>query len=123
MVNIMIKSVKAVLYSAILFPGAGHFLLKKYLRGTIFLLVSIFSIFLLVSATTERAYKILEKIELGEVQPDINSILVLLMKEPSPSEAQLIHTGFWLLIIIWGIGIIDSYILSKQQKKDQNLSL
>ncbi|MBN2790250.1 MAG: hypothetical protein JXR69_08675 [Candidatus Delongbacteria bacterium] len=113
----MTRSLKAVLFSAFIFPGAGHFLLKKYYRGITFLVLTAFSLYLMISGTIERAFIILEKIEQGEVQPDVNSILNLVMQQPNPAEAQLIHTGFWLLIFLWIVGIIDSYRITRMQNK------
>ena len=44
----MRKSIKAVLLSALVFPGIGHFALKRYQRGLIFFVPALLSLSLIV---------------------------------------------------------------------------
>jgi len=105
----MKKSTKAVLLSAFVFPGAGHIFLKKYISGVILVGASFAGIYLLISKTIERALEITEKIQSGDIRPDIATIAEIISKQPTGTEAQLLKYATAVLVICWLIGIIDSY--------------
>jgi len=105
----MKKSTKAVLLSAFVFPGAGHFFLKKKFSGVMLVGASFAGIYFLVSKTIERALEITEKIQSGDIRPDVVAIAEMVSKQPTGAEAQLLKYATAVLVICWVIGIIDSY--------------
>ena len=105
----MSKSGKAALLSALVFPGVGHLLLKKYVTGAILVCASLAALYLIVADILERALSIVEKIERGEVSPDVAAIAELLSRQPTGNESQLLDVALPVLIICWVIGIADSY--------------
>ena len=113
----MRKSIKAALLSALVFPGAGHFFLRRYITGTVLAGAACASLYLLISKTVERALQITEKIQLGEVPPDVAVITELVLKQPTGTEAQLLNIASIVLIISWLIGIVDSYKVGRAQGK------
>jgi hypothetical protein len=113
----MKKSMKAVLLSAFVFPGAGHFFLKKHLTGTVLAGSAFISLYLVVSKTVERALQIFEKIQLGEVPPDITTITELVTRQSTGTDAKLLNIASAVLIISLLIGLIDSYRVGRAQDK------
>ena len=105
----MKKSTKAILLSAFVFPGAGHFFLKKVLSGAVLAGASFAGIYYLILDATEKAFNFTEQLQYGDIQPDIRAITELLSHQTTGSEAQLLHIATTALIICWLIGIIDSY--------------
>ncbi len=105
----MKKSTKAVLLSAFVFPGAGHFFLKKYISGVVLVGASFAGIYFLISKTKERALQITEKIQSGDIRSDVAAIAEIISKQPTGTEAQLLKYATAVLIICWIIGIVDSY--------------
>ena len=118
----MKKSTKAVLLSALVFPGTGHFLLKKYIPGVIIAGTAIFGLYVLIAGAVEKALQIAEKIQSGEVQPDVAAIAELVSKQPAGADAQLINIATAALVIAWLLGIIDSYRLGRLQDQDASLN-
>ena len=114
----MKKSTKAALLSALVFPGIGHFHLKKYIPGVVFAGSACAGLYFLITKTLERTLHIVDKIQGGEVQPDIAAITELLLKQPSGAEAQLLNAATAVLIISWLISIVDSYRIGRIQDKD-----
>ena len=113
----MNKSMKAALLSAFVFPGAGHFFLKKHIAGTVLAGAAFTSLWLVISDAVERALQISEKIQRGEVQLDIAAITELVTKQPTGNEAQLLNIASAVFFISWLIGIVDSYRVGHVQGK------
>jgi len=61
------QSLKAALFSAFVFPGSGHFLLKKHVRGVLLSGITILCAWALVSTALEKAQEISLKIQSGEI--------------------------------------------------------
>lgn len=113
----MKNSTKAALFSAFIFPGTGHFFLKKYVQATILLSVSSYAGYYLISKSVEKALQIVEKIENGEVLPDVTAITELLSKQATGNDAQLLDFATYTVTICWLIGVIDSYRVAYLQDK------
>ena len=105
----MSKSTKAVLLSALVFPGAGHFFLKKYITSAVLVSAALGSLYYLITKAVERALQITEKIQSGDIRPDVVAIAEMVSKQPTGTEAQLLNIATAAFIICWLIGIIDSY--------------
>lgn len=113
----MSKSIKAALLSALVFPGAGHFYLKKHLSGVILTGAALASLAVVISQAVARATQIAEKIRLGEVPLDIAAISELISKQPTGTAADQLNIATTVLIIIWLIGIIDAYRIGRAKAK------
>ncbi len=115
----MTKPIKAVMLSAFVFPGAGHFFLKKYVPGIVLAGIALVSLYFIISKTVERAREIADKILLGEVQLDIAAITELVSRQPAGTDTELINLAWIVLIISWLIGIADSYRVGRSQAKNE----
>lgn len=100
---------KAALLSAFVFPGVGHVYLKRYIPGGLLAGTAFIALYFLISEMVERALQIVDKIQNGEIQPDVAVITELVSKQPMGNEAQLMSIATAVLIIAWLIGIVDSY--------------
>ena len=113
----MPKTNKATLLSALVFPGAGHFFLKKRITGAVLAAASLAALYLIVADMVERAQQIADKILSGEVAPDVAAITELLSRQATGNESQLLDVAWPVLIICWLIGIVDSYRCGRAQDK------
>ena len=111
----MNKPAKAALLSALVFPGAGHFFLKKYILGGILAGTAGVALYILVSKAVERAVQITDKIQRGEVELDVAAITELVSSHPVGTEGQLLDIATAALLISWVVGIIDSYRVGRIQ--------
>ena len=114
----MSKSTKAVLLSALVFPGAGHFFLKKHISAVVLMSAALGSLYYLVTTAVERALQITEKIQSGEVQLDVAEITELVSKQLTGAEAQMQNIATAVLLISWLVGIFDSYRVARMQNKE-----
>ena len=115
----MSKSNKAVLLSALVFPGAGHLFLKKHITGAVLVCASLVALYLIVADILEKALTIVEKIERGEISPDVAAIAELLSRQPMGNESQLLDAALPVLVICWVIGIADSYRCGRALDKNE----
>ena len=113
----MSKATKAALLSALVFPGTGHFLLKRYITGVVLAATSFAALYLLIAKAVEKALLISEKIQSGEVQLDVAAITELISRQTTGPEAQLLNIATAVFVIAWLIGIIDSYRVGWGQDK------
>ena len=105
----MKKSTKAALLSAFIFPGAGHFILKKPLTGLILSATAASAIYVIISKTVENAMRIVEKVQSGEVQTDVAAITDLVNAQTATNDAQGINIAMLVLLAVWIIAIVDAY--------------
>lgn len=105
----MKKSVKAALWSGLVFPGAGQFLLKRYLRGLVFFSPAMLSVMFIVDKSMRHAMSIIDQIEMGEVPVDPDAISNLISKSPAGSELLMLNIAQWIFIACWIFSIFDAY--------------
>jgi hypothetical protein len=113
----MATSMKAALLSALVLPGAGHFFLKRHIRGIILACATIASLYFLISGVVKKAQHIVEKVQRGEVLLDVAAITELVSAQPADSEMHIITLASYVLLIAWLIGIIDAYRIGRIQNK------
>ena len=111
----MTKSFKAALLSALVFPGVGHLYLRKYLIGVALIGAALYPLYILIDYTIRSAEKIVNKIISGEIQPDLVVIRDLISQQQTAPEAQQLSWVTTALVIIWVIGIIDSYRIGRMK--------
>ncbi|UZE95480.1 hypothetical protein [Alkalimarinus alittae] len=104
---------KAALFSAVVFPGAGYFVVKRRGRGVVVLTISIVGLAMLMVEAYIKAQIIAEKIVRGVIPVDIQVIrdqLVLAKGVLSPETAM----GISLTIgAVWIFSIVDGYRIGR----------
>lgn len=115
----MKKAMKAALLSAFIFPGVGHFLLKKYIPGVILAGAAFAGLYFLIVKSVETALQITEKLQSGEIQFDAATISELVSEQTAGTESLLLDIALAVLLISWLIGIVDSYRVGRAL--DQNV--
>ncbi len=115
--NLMSKSLKAVLFSAFVFPGSGHLYLRKPIQGSLLVVVSIACITILLSIALEKAQQISDKILSGEIPLDVTRITEEVTNYAAASGIQWADISTYLLLVCWLIGIVDSLRVGRLQEK------
>lgn len=116
---------KSALISAFIYPGVGHLYLRKRIAGCLLVAIASWAIFIVIGNIMTRAMEITDKIINGQLAPDISAISQLILQPQSDAVAQQLSTATTVLIIVWIVGIIDSYRLGRtkdiQQQKNAKL--
>ena len=116
--HVMRKSIKAALFSTLLFPGAGHILLKRYLRGLVFFVPALLCILFLINYAFNEASVIAEQMTNGTLPLDPEAIAKLVTNPPGDTQFKL-QVATWIFIACWIIAIIDSFQLGYAAEKTE----
>ena len=114
-------SLKAVLLSCFVFPGAGHWYLKRIVPGLLLSLGAAMAIYFVVSGVVNTALELAEDIQKRGLPLDVQTIAEFVSQQTSASmestnSAMLVFLAFWLL------GIIDSYRVGRALENNQGVA-
>ena len=112
----MNPSIKATLLSALVFPGMGQFILKRYYRATVLASVALIALYILVTSAIEKAVAISEKIIAGEIALDINTLSKTISESAAGADASLTNTATITLIIAWLLAIADAWLVGHRHE-------
>ena len=108
----MRKSTQALLWSAVIFPGAGHLLLKAHQRGITLIVISLLSLTLALFKFVQHATQVIEK-SLAEGSELVIQRLIELTQQASAHDPVLI-AALAALGLCWWYGMVDAYFLGKK---------
>ena len=109
-------SIKVLIYSGLVFPGTGYFMLKKKLRGTMAFAITISCLLFIITEVFQRANIIAEKIIHGEIVYDIAVIREQILLTPGSLSEGTMNTLSMVIGIVWLISMLDSYYLARRQE-------
>lgn len=109
----MCKSTTAVLLSAFVYPGIGHFYLKKHIQGALFAGVATVSLYFLLVTVVKMAQDISDKILNGEIAIDVIEISEVIRKLLEDSGIHQVNVATSVLFICWIVSMVDAYRLGR----------
>ncbi len=109
----MNKSVKAALLSGLLFPGTGHLLLKRYVRGIALCVTALLCLVIVVGNSIQIALAVRDRIESGEIPLDLQVITEQVLAARGGPDFQIVDFAALVLVGCWIIGIVDSYRIGR----------
>ena len=108
----MTPSLKAALISALVFPGLGHFTLKRGGRGCLFLLPALAGAIYMLRQVLARASLILDQLDNGTLPLDPQAIAERL-SAASGAEGPLLTVAVTVCLLCWAGSIVDSFFISE----------
>ena len=111
----MKTATKAALFSAIVFPGAGYFVVQKKVQGVIAFLITLAGLSIMMVEAYQKAKIIAEKIVAGVIPLDIQLIREQIILTPgnlSPETATYLSLSIGA---VWLFGIVDCYRIGRAQ--------
>ena len=112
-------SVKVLIYSGLVFPGAGYFMLKKTLRGTVAFAITISCLLFIMREIFYRANIIAEKIIHGDIVYDISVIREQILLTPGSLGEGTMNALSMIIAMVWFISMLDSYYLARRHETRQ----
>ena len=116
----MKQSYKAALFSALVYPGSGHLVLKQYPMGLFLAGTATACLGALVYRAFAIAGAISDKILMGEIPLDIASINDEISMQMAAGSSTMITIATWLLVFCWLAGTADAFRLGRRQDRADN---
>lgn len=111
----MKKSTVAALLSALVFPGAGQLILKRYFRGLILAAVAIASLYALTVDVVERAKSISDKLMAGDVPIDAAVISEMVAGSTAGSDTLSLKIATLALTAAWLLAVVDAVFIGNRR--------
>ncbi len=115
----MNKSTKALLFSALLFPGCGHYYLKKPIIGGFLTVISVVCLSVFTISVFRLAEAISDKILNGEIAPDIIEITAAMTKGLADTGLHQLNLLTITIFSCWIVGMVDSYRIGRKEDLKQ----
>jgi hypothetical protein len=106
----MNRSVGAALMSALVFPGTGHFYLRRPVRGCLFLLPALGAAIVYFGDTAARVSDTLDQVMAGRIAPDAAAIAA---KLDAQGGSAFVTACGWIFLLCWIASIVDSFIAGR----------
>jgi TM2 domain-containing membrane protein YozV len=110
------KSTKAALLSGLVFPGLGHFYLKRRVTGVVLSGVAAFAVYYMSSIAMTIALDVSRMIETGAIPADIATVTNVVSQQFSGLE-QAMNLASITLLVCWVAGVVGSYWQGRTQDK------
>jgi len=108
---------KAVLFSALIYPGGGHFVLKRYVMGTVYATIATACLCALLVRAMEIAQSISERILSGDIPFDIVRIRSEISSQALADGSLMTSVATWLLVGCWIVASVDAFRLGRQRDR------
>ena len=91
--------------------------LKRYLRGSILIILALGALSVMVTVATRLALATVDRIESGEIPAGMSNLTEIASASVSNADSQITNIAMVVLIVCWLFGIIDSYRLGRASDK------
>lgn len=105
---------RAAIASAFIYPGAGLFLLKHYVRGCIFAIPATLIVGAMMINLMQITSALSQEIQGKILTPELLAYLWTSLHGAIYASSAW-HEGKWILIASWLLSIISSYFAGKKQ--------
>ena len=109
----MKRSMKAALLSGLVFPGLGHFVLRRPLRGALFLLPMAVAVIYLMRRVLQLADAILTDLNNGALSLDPVAIAERI--HASGGDDASITLASWICLLCWIGSVADALWLGRDE--------
>ncbi|MCX7290405.1 hypothetical protein [Janthinobacterium sp.] len=104
------KRTQALLLSALVFPGSGHFLLKRKMRGCLFAVPALIALVLVLRQIMARLDQIMAQIDSGALPLDVQ-LIVEKVDALSANDGPAMTVAVCVLVACWIGSLVDTVLL------------
>ena len=117
--TIMKLTIKVLLYSGLVFPGAGYYILDKNRRGIISTAITIGCLLVIMKEVFQRATIVAEKLVQGGLAYDISTIREQILSTPGAMSDGAMSTLSMAIALVWFIALLDGYFIAYRMEASQ----
>ena len=104
------KRHQALLLSALVFPGSGHFLLGRKARGCLFLVPALVALVIVLRQIMARMDQIMAQIDSGALPLDVQLIMEK-VDALSANDGPAMTLAMCVLVACWIGSLIDTFLI------------
>lgn len=116
----MKRATKAALLSALVFPGAGYFIVNKAKQALSFILLTLAGLSAILYDSVYKAQIIAQKVAAGSISLDPNIIRDEILKTQGAINPEIITAITFGIGTLWIVAIIDGYRLGNSQDNSRD---
>ena len=109
------KAFRAFLFSALVFPGAGHIYLKVYSRGVALIAVTLVCLAIVISVATREALTVVDQIEAQGGIASTEQLMKLATEAEAKGNSDLQNIATYVLLGCWIFGMVDAVRLGAKK--------
>lgn len=103
-----------MLYSALVFPGAGYFVVKKPVYGSIAFLITCAGLAVVVTEAFHKGQIIAQNIVTGAIPAGIGEIREQMLAIPGIFSPEVVSGVTVIIGLVWLVGILHGYQLGRR---------
>ncbi|OEZ65901.1 hypothetical protein JAB5_30490 [Janthinobacterium sp. HH103] len=100
----------ALLLSALVFPGSGHFVLQRKARGCLFLVPALVALAIIVRQIMARLDQVMAQIDSGALPLDVQLIMEK-VEALSANDGPAMTVAVCVLVACWIGSLIDTFLI------------
>jgi len=117
--KVMNNALKGLLFSALIFPGAGQIILARYARGALFFALAFVSGILCITGIVRQAVVALQDLVARGVVIDTPKVISLVADISIYASSLLIQLSFLLLFCCWLTSSFDAWLIGRKMDEGQ----
>lgn len=110
------RALQALLWSAVLFPGAGHLHLKQFKRGIAVIGVTLLVMSVLLFQFVRLAMQVIESTLADAITLDVPRLAAAILR--ACAADRVLMASLWALSLCWLFGMLDAYRLGKKPHRE-----
>ncbi|MBL1259384.1 MAG: hypothetical protein COB33_002495 [Thiotrichaceae bacterium] len=110
----MMLSTRALLYSGLVFPGAGYFVVKKAVHGAAAFLITFVGLVVVMIEAFHKAQIIAEKIVTGAIPVEMSVIREQILITPGIFSSTVVSAVSIVIGLVWLVGMVHSWQIAKR---------
>ena len=114
----MRQTTRALLLSALVFPGLGQLVLQRRAIGYSLITTAAVAAITIFYYVISSALQVVGRVTSGEVPPDFFVIRKLVTEQQAAADSSALNVALLVLVIRWLVGIIDALHRSRTQSDD-----
>jgi len=111
----MKKPFKAILVSALVYPGLGHIFLKYYTQGLLIIASFSLPLWFIISDVITKTNQVIAEVQNGQVPLDAVAISDAI-SHSSGTDMQTLSIYSYVMLAVWVIAIVDIYRITRKIK-------
>jgi hypothetical protein len=115
----MSNTLKGILMSALIFPGAGQIILARYGRGSLFFVSAFISGMICVVAIVRKAVEILQQLAAQGEAITLPKIMTTAAEASTTGSTLFLKASFFIFFLCWLFAVVDAWRIGKELDEKQ----